>query len=100
MLSSLGFSSSGKSKDETEKDKPEMSSHEKYLAKVEAIEDSKGSAAIDSEELSAEMNRFTANLIKSTKKTMGAIKDAMTPEFVNRIFNARSYKHHVVQTDK
>jgi hypothetical protein len=24
----------------------------------------------------------------------------MTPEFVNRIFNARSYKHHVVQTDK
>lgn len=103
MLSTLGLGGKKKEAPKAEAeddDSTVVSAHEKYLMKMEAIEDAKGDSIVDTEELNAALSNMTSKFIEGSRKTMTAVKDALMPEFVNRLLDARSYKYQVSQTDE
>ena len=68
--------------------------------KQQLIEDMKGTALIDTEELAGAAGRMFNSFLKESRSAMSNVKSALTPEFVNRIMNAKQYKLQVMKSEE
>ena len=70
----------------------------RFAEKQQTLDDLK-SNGFDSGEFLTEASKMFESAIENSRKTMAAIKEGVTPEFFNRIMNARTYKTQVETSD-
>ena len=94
LLSSLGLVAK-------EEDENAGFGKNRLIEKEQTIEDSKGAGfGLNAEELSGAAGRMFNKFLAESKSAVSNVKSALTPEFVNRVLNAKQYKLQIMKSEE